>query len=948
VNPDKSQRKHETTPERERIAVPGARQTLPDSSGSDVKLPTLKEFGKSLLRSRLLDSQRLREYAEQFFRQTPKTERSSRKFAKLLVESGELTRYQAERLLAGRTEGFFLGECKILDRLGAGGMGIVYLAEQLKLGRQVALKILPTQYSQDHDYLARFYREARAAAELKHPNVVQVYDVGEDHGTHYIIMELVRGMNLSERLKQSGPLSLAESLDVVKQVAAGLQHAHEHHIVHRDIKPSNLILEGQTIKILDLGLARKFDAGEAITQEQRALGTPDYMSPEQFQDARSADIRSDLYSLGCTWYMLLTGRPPFPEGDAVGKAMAHIHKPPEPILNRAPNVPAGIVAIINRLMAKQAADRFQTPDELLASLEAWTSQGLQPTIDFPVNADTPAGVASLPIVTPGPAAAPADDSQTLIRQPSTGVPTFLLYLVPVMAALVLGGAYFGIQALRRQVDDAKPIVIEVPGDSSSQNNAADSKVVKSSSRGTEQPGPADSAAAGEKTKPGPFGATTPPKETRTPTDPSAAKKSTEPTQVATTAKPGDVGASPVPVPQPKPAPEQKPKPQPPAREPQTWRVGTSDGAAANLADIWNQLISGDQIRIATMPPLEVPPLQQGDKQLVISADGKTRPILMLQLPAVPRSGQGLWKIDNGSLMLSGVDLYVDLTDRNVADPEVVVFELNESDLHLVNTTITVLRGRVEGRSPVTAVKLVGERPWDKTAKGSPPRPLQFELRNGMVRGAQKVAFVDSRQASLRLENSIVALPGTLIHLFHTRPLEFAHHAMTIEIAGCTMDTNGPLIMVETRPFELQPVKADITVRSSVIGSGVVASSDMPPQVLWQSPVEDVVSRSVKWFGQDNCYLNRADCFKVKTAAGPLATLAQTPDDWARQNLGQEIDWFAPAPQNLKFPREPWHLRLPNDYPHPSQIARLRRTAGGAQIRVGAEPKDVAVPRVYRK
>jgi hypothetical protein len=534
--------------------------------------------------------------------------------------------------------------------------------------------------------------------------------VGEDGGTHYIIMELVRGANLCDRLKQQGPMSLAESIAVVKQVAAGLEHAYEHGIVHRDIKPSNLVLEGQTVKILDLGLARKFDSGESITQEVQSMGTPDYMSPEQFQDAHRADIRSDLYSLGCTWYTLLTGRPPFPSGDALSKAMAHVQKTPEPIQNLAPKVPHGIAAIISRLMAKDRDKRPQTPQELLSLLAEWQSHALEPTV-------------------------------------------------------------------------------------------------------------------------------------------------------------------------------------------------ASD----------------------------------------------THPILLLQLPAVPQNGHGLWKIERGSLMLTGVDLYVDVTDRNVVDPEVVLFELKESDLHLVDTTITVMRGRAEGRSPVTAVKIVGERTWDPNARGDAPQPAQFELRNCMVRGTQKVALVDSRQVSIRLENCIVATPGTLIHLFHTRPLEYAHHAMTIEMAGCTFDTNGPLTTIDTRPFERHPVKADVTIRNSVICSGIVTLTNMPPQVLWQSPVPDeVVSTSVKWFGQDNCYINRGDCFKAKTTSGPIVSLAQTPDDWARQNFGQEVDWFAPPTTGIKLPRDSWDSRLPNDYPRPSVFARLRRSAGGTQERIGAEPKDVAVPRLYRK
>ncbi|HUG91551.1 MAG TPA: serine/threonine-protein kinase, partial [Planctomycetaceae bacterium] len=195
--------------------------------------PTLTEFAAVVLKSRLLDGSILKQRTHAFDAQAGRRDPSAVEFAKFLIDQGDLTAYQARRLLAGRSAGFFLGDCRILDVLGTGGMGKVYLAEQVRLGRQVAVKVLPAHRAHDPGARARFQREARAAAALKHPNIVQIYDVGETAGTLYIVMELVRGPSLAERLKQRGPMSVAETTAMIAQVAAGLQHAHEHGVVHR-------------------------------------------------------------------------------------------------------------------------------------------------------------------------------------------------------------------------------------------------------------------------------------------------------------------------------------------------------------------------------------------------------------------------------------------------------------------------------------------------------------------------------------------------------------------------------------------------------------------------------------------------------------------------------------------------------------------------------------------
>lgn len=268
-----------------------------------------------------------------------------------------------------------LGRYDIERKLGAGGMGAVYLARDTKLRRQVALKVLPQDKANNPVLVRRFEAEAQAAAQLRHDNIVAVYDSGKVEGFLYIAMEYVDGIDLHELVARRGPVPVKRSIEIVKQAASALQHASEHKIVHRDIKPSNLLIRRDgVVKITDLGLARSVDdtIETGITRAGTTVGTVDYMAPEQARSSKAADIRSDIYSLGCTWYHMLTGQPPYPEGSLTNKLQAHALKPlPDP---RAvnPQVTDALVAILHRMMAKKPDDRYQTPAELLKDLESST------------------------------------------------------------------------------------------------------------------------------------------------------------------------------------------------------------------------------------------------------------------------------------------------------------------------------------------------------------------------------------------------------------------------------------------------------------------------------------------------------------------------------------------------------------------------------------------------
>jgi serine/threonine protein kinase len=308
------------------------------------------------------------------------------KLATQFVRDGVLTHFQAEQFLQGKWRRFTIGKYKVLERLGAGGMGSVYLCEHMLMRRRVAVKVLPAAKAEDSSSLERFYREARAVAALDHPNIVRAYDIDQDENLHFLVMEHVDGSSLQEIIKRTGGMDVLRAAHYIRQAALGLQHAHEAAaLVHRDIKPGNILVDRNGIvKILDMGLARFFhDEEDVLTRkyDENVLGTADYLAPEQALDSHAVDIRADLYSLGATFYFCLTGRTPFEGGTVAQKLIWHQTRAPKPIRSFRPEVPEGIVAVIDKMMAKDANQRYQSPQELADALEPWTQTPIPPPPD---------------------------------------------------------------------------------------------------------------------------------------------------------------------------------------------------------------------------------------------------------------------------------------------------------------------------------------------------------------------------------------------------------------------------------------------------------------------------------------------------------------------------------------------------------------------------------------
>ena len=289
-----------------------------------------------------------------------------------------ITDWQAEKLLQGKHRGFALGQYVIQDKVARGGMSTIYAGRHRETGELHALKVLPLSKTYKASYLPRFRREAELAGRLVHPNIVRVYQIHQEsdgrHDVHFMAMELLPGRDLFDLVNEQGALPCRHAARFIRQAAFGLQFAHDAGLVHRDVKPGNLFLHDDgNIRLLDLGLANDFESEESLTRDynERVLGTADYLSPEQAIDSHLADARSDVYSLGCTFYFLLTGRPPFYEGSLTQRILAHQTKMPDPVHNFRSDVPSALIDLLSDMLQKDCRQRVQSAAAVADRLGAW-------------------------------------------------------------------------------------------------------------------------------------------------------------------------------------------------------------------------------------------------------------------------------------------------------------------------------------------------------------------------------------------------------------------------------------------------------------------------------------------------------------------------------------------------------------------------------------------------
>lgn len=422
--------------------------------------PRETRFGQAALQTGFVDAARM----EACWDEIPPDKRTpdaiDRRLARRMVETGLLTRWQAQQLLSGlRPQALRYDRYLLLDVLGQGGMGRVFLAQDNKLKRKVALKVLSRERMNNPRALARFRREARVGAQLQHENLVRIYDEGEVEGHFFLVMEFIEGKTAGKIVAEHGPLPVPIAARIARHVALGLQHAHEKGLVHRDVNPMNIIIErGGTPKLTDLGLAIDLaDEGDIVTRDGATVGTFDYISPEQARSSRQIDIRTDIYSLGCSLYHMLAGRIPFPQPSLPEKLYAHQMLEPESLPKLAPGVSEELWQVIRLMLAKKPSARYATPGAVAQALRPFEGPALTlAEIEAATGASTPDETPAEPIIAPdavvtgpphpSPAAATAAVTVAITRTAPTVTAAQIgsTAAEPVAAAPVVGSDIFSV------------------------------------------------------------------------------------------------------------------------------------------------------------------------------------------------------------------------------------------------------------------------------------------------------------------------------------------------------------------------------------------------------------------------------------------------------------------------------------------------------------------------
>lgn len=439
--------------------------------GMTPRASSLDQFSDLLVRSRLMEAADVQALRDRWRRETLADADDVDQFSQWLIAQGNLTEYQVNLLLRGHADHCFLGDYKLLDRIGKGRMAGVYKGVH-RLGQIVALKVLPPSRASNPQFLARFRREARMALRLRHPHVVRTFQLADTPDLAYIVMEFLDGETLHDVLRRRGKLPAPEGVRLIHQALLGLQHIHEKHLVHRDLKPANLMLVPQrrpdapdstvrsTVKILDIGLGKDLlddspddvNVGVQLTGENTLLGTPDYLAPEQARNARAVDIRADIYSLGCVLYHVVTGQTPFPDTNVFQLIMRHAHEELRPAHELEPSIPTALHDVIRKMTAKDPDHRYDSPaqaagvlrpffpaQEMPAPESAPRSEKFTKWIEDQIRADAPTPMPSprrMATVRPvsafelsGPIARPVLDREPA-ESAAASVPTTVVELSP--------------------------------------------------------------------------------------------------------------------------------------------------------------------------------------------------------------------------------------------------------------------------------------------------------------------------------------------------------------------------------------------------------------------------------------------------------------------------------------------------------------------------------------
>jgi serine/threonine protein kinase len=836
------------------------------------------------------------------------------------------------RQLAGER----LNHFQLLEYVGGGGMGAVFRALDTMLNREVALKVLSRDQGADEETRRRFQNEAQSAARLDHENVARVYYVGEDRGLNYIVFEFIEGVNLRDLVEQKGPLPLPEALSYTLQMAHALEHAASRNVVHRDIKPSNVIItEGGRAKLVDMGLARLHQprpGGGELTASGVTLGTFDYISPEQARDPRCADVRSDLYSLGCTVYYMLTGRPPFPDGTVLQKLLQHNSDAPPDPREFDPTLPPAVSALVSKMLAKDPLKRYQVPSNLVADLLVLADQ--------------------IGCVLPGigrphwlPAPENGNASATLVRHLPWLVPVSLLFASVVAAGWPLPGLDSSDDKLVASLLEgrSRPQPLPRPASAASHGKQADDAPYVDESN-ADLPGAAKqnenhsqqhSGAAARTSEPASDGET----ENR---ESSVLSSDNHAPDNNTAIKVGDQGtgsighlsALPTDISAAKPDATDADEPIPEGL------LVVADGARQprrynSLAEACAAARNNDVIELRYDGPRSEAPIALHNQRIEIRAGSQRRPLVVFRPNDTNpiATDRSMISIAGGSLKLTSVEIELDLTGAAPSE-NWSLFNVDQADgLRLEHCLLTIRNATAKGDTYHDKVSFfsvggpAAAEPMVMMPKGMLPLPpVQMVLNNCLVRGeADLLVDRDFKPLNFSCINGLVAIGERLLLAGDGSSMPQEGARVRVELDHVTALVRQGLCRVAAG--DATSALPEIEMRVS--GSEIV--SDKPDAALVEhisnATVGDLQAR-FHWEAAKTTYRGFRTFWKIATPNTSREIDARTYSEWIelwpaeRETRAESLTW------RLSSPRRRLDMVVPADFM--SDVPRTSAEAGAIE------------------
>ncbi len=833
-----------------------------------------------------------------------------------------------ERPESGKPRRKMLGKYELIKQIGAGGMGAVYLANDMQLRRSVAIKVLPRDKAKNDTLVRRFEAEAQSAAQLQHDNIVRVYEAGEADGFLFIALEYVEGTDVHNLIAEENGITVERSVEIIRQAANGLQHAFKRGIVHRDIKPSNLLIgKDGIVKLTDLGLARSIDETleSNITRAGTTVGTVDFMAPEQARSSKAADIRSDIYSLGCTWYQMLTARPPF-GGSLTNKLFAHAtRKRPDP-RDIVPDIPQRVVDVLHRMMERSPKNRYQSPAELLEDLDALGDLN-QPDIDFVTarvfddsddahdvvkseteksdsgaeenaaneTVDNASPVTQSKMRGTLPSRLPLRNSE---EQKQTGpwirvnwskyhllIGTFLLGI----GTLVAIGAGLSV-AFQDDGSDAEHPVHNPFGGGTSQGNATNNVTAQNGEPDTNTN--SQQSQTSQNNVPNASGnqpsssgnnndtvnnGTTNHVTTNNGTDPDEvvienSHKQT-PAWVTQIPTPSELASS---------------NPSTPLTVIPIGLSGENRAKAFNLNDALRNIpASGAVIQLLSEGPFLLKPTEiaaTGD--VVIAAASSHRPLIYTMLDDTYK-GQPILQTSGSRLMLSGIDLFLDTTDLTLSQP-IRVIDAGDGDLTVLKSSVTV-----SGKEQMEAIAFHVNGPSNN----------KVYVNDSIVRGNQTTAFeLDTPSLELFAENSVfVTGTSPVVRLSDSTGVEAktGETMRRIKLKGCSTTSQQALFEFQALDARKPAVRTEVVSMNCLFGAQAGLT---PPTLLrlkrWPRSHFERKStpdeKNLQWLTEDTLFAGWV----------ALVSLSDPTDREVRGHAGWQHLWKQRIPREL-FVAEAW-------------------------------------------